>query len=78
MVVLVLGMLVCLVGGIAVMGFVAVQARRDGRDVLTPRGEEVVDLVRTHTEALSSKTDAARHRTSDLVTATRDRIHPQH
>ncbi len=74
---LVLGMLVCLVGGMAVMGFVAIQARRDGRDVLTPRGEEVVDLVRTHTEALSSRTDAAKHRTNDLVTVTRERIHPQ-
>lgn len=42
----VLGMLVCLVGGMTVMGFVAVQARREGRELLTPRGEDVVDKVR--------------------------------
>jgi hypothetical protein len=39
---LVLGMLLCLTGGMVVMGFVAAQARRDGRDLLTPRGEEVI------------------------------------
>ena len=42
---LVLGMLVCLVGGMVVVGFVAAQARRDGRDVLTPRGEDFVGRV---------------------------------
>jgi hypothetical protein len=44
---LVLGMLVCLVGGMVVMGFVAAQARRDGRELLTQRGEEVVGKVST-------------------------------
>ena len=50
---LVFGMLVCLVGGMVVMGFVVAQARRDGRDVLTQRGEEVVGRVRTHRETPS-------------------------
>lgn len=44
---LVFGMLVCLVGGMVVMGVVVAQARRDGRDVLTQRGDEVVGRVRT-------------------------------
>ena len=44
---LVLGMSVCLVGGMVVMGFVAAQARRDGRELLTQRGEEVVGKVTT-------------------------------
>jgi hypothetical protein len=44
---LVLGIFVCLVGGMVVMGFVAAQARRDGRDLLTARGEEVVGRVTT-------------------------------
>jgi len=44
---LVLGMLICLVGGMVVMGFVAAQARRDGRDLLTAHGEEVVGRVTT-------------------------------
>ncbi len=51
---LVFGMLVCLVGGMVVMGFVVGEARRDGRDVLTQRGEEVVGKVRTHREAPST------------------------
>ena len=41
---LVFGMLVCLVGG-GVVGVVAAQARKDGRDLLTARGEEVVGRV---------------------------------
>ncbi len=39
---LVLGMVVCLAGGMFVVGFVAAQARRDGRELLTRRGEEVI------------------------------------
>jgi hypothetical protein len=47
---LVLGMLICLVGGMVVLGFVVVQARRDGRELLTSRGEDVVGRVRAHRE----------------------------
>ena len=39
----VLLMLVCLIVAMAVVGVVAVPARRDGRDVLTERGEAVID-----------------------------------
>ena len=48
---LVFGMLVCLVGGMVVVGFVVAQARRDGRDLLTSRGEDVVSKVRTSRES---------------------------
>ena len=44
---LVFGMLVCLVGGMVVMGIVAAQARRDGRELVTQRGEAVVGKVTT-------------------------------
>jgi hypothetical protein len=44
---LVLGMLVCLLGAMTVMGWVASQARREGRELLTQRGEEVVGRVTT-------------------------------
>ncbi|MEP6651533.1 MAG: hypothetical protein ABJA74_16710 [Lapillicoccus sp.] len=47
MLALVLGMLICLVGGMVVMGFVAAQARRDGRELLTQRGEQFVGRVTT-------------------------------
>ena len=43
---LVLGMMVCLALALAVVGLVAVPARRDGREVLTTRGEELVHAVK--------------------------------
>jgi len=49
MLVLVFGMLLCLALGVAVVCLVAVPARRDGREVLTPRGDEVVSVVRERT-----------------------------
>ena len=51
MFVLIFGMLVCLVLAVAVVALVAIPARREGRDVLTPKGEEVVSKVREKTEA---------------------------
>ena len=68
MVVLVFGMLVSVVLAVAVVGLVAIPARREGRDLLTPRGEEVVALVRDKTgEAMV----AARDKVAD-VTSTKD------
>ncbi len=42
----VFGMILVLVLGLGVIIMVAVPARRDGRDVLTPQGEDVVAKVR--------------------------------
>jgi len=68
MMVLVFGMLVSVVLAVAVVGLVAIPARREGRDLLTPRGEEVVALVRDKTgEAMV----AARDKVAD-VTSTKD------
>jgi hypothetical protein len=68
MIVLVFGMLVSVVLAVAVVGLVAIPARREGRDLLTPRGEEVVALVRDKTgEAMV----AARDKVAD-VTSTKD------
>lgn len=64
MIVLVLGMLVSVVLAVAVVGVVAIPARREGRDLLTPKGEEVVALVRDKTgEAMV----AARDKVSDVT-----------
>jgi len=63
-------MLVCVVLGLAVVGLVAVPARREGRDLLTPRGEQVVDRVRERTETMASVT---RDRTGGLLSASRHR-----
>ena len=46
MISLVLGMLACVALALAVMALVAVPARRAGREVLTERGEEVLDSIR--------------------------------
>ncbi len=46
MVSVVLGMLFCLGLAVLVMAFVAVPARRQGRDVFTERGEEVLGSIR--------------------------------
>lgn len=46
MVSVVLGMFVCVGLALGVVALVAVPARRQGRDVLTERGEEVVGSIR--------------------------------
>ena len=71
MVALVLGMLVCVVLAIAVVGLVAIPARRQGRDLLTPKGEEVVAIVR---EKTGSAVDTARGRTGEAVDAAREKV----
>ena len=45
MVALILGLLFCVVVAMVVVGLVAVPARRQGRDVLTPKGEQVLTRV---------------------------------
>lgn len=52
MIALVLAMVVCVALGGLVVGFVAVEARRDGRQVLTPEGEELVASARRRGEGL--------------------------
>lgn len=71
MVALVLGMLVCVALAIAVVGLVAIPARRQGRDLLTPKGEEVVAIVR---EKTGSAVDTARGRTGEAVDAAREKV----
>ena len=46
MVALIIGMLICVALALAVVALVAVPARRDGRDLLTPKGEEVVSALK--------------------------------
>jgi len=65
MAVLVFGMLVCVVLAVVVVGLVAIPARREGRDLLTPKGEEVVALVREKTgEAMVAARDKVAEVTS--------------
>jgi len=67
---LVLGMLLCLGLGVAVVCMVALPARRDGRGVLTPKGDDLVSAVR---EKTGSAVDNARERTTGALDAARDK-----
>jgi hypothetical protein len=71
MVVLIIGMLLCLMLAVAVVGLVAVPARREGRDLLTPKGEEVLSRVR---EKTGSAVDTAREKTGEAMEAARDKV----
>ena len=57
--ILILAMLLCLGLAVAVVGMVAVPARREGRDVLTDRGEAVVGALKDRTEAAIPRRDRA-------------------
>jgi len=71
MFVLVLGMVLSVGLAVAVVCVVAVPARRDGRDVLTAKGEEVVSTVRDRT---GSAVETAREKTSEALGAARDKV----
>jgi hypothetical protein len=71
MLVLVLGMLFSVVLAVAVVSVVAIPARREGREVLTPRGEEVVSLVR---EKTGSVVEAAREKSGGALDAAREKV----
>jgi len=64
MMVLVFGMLVSVILAVAVVGLVAIPARREGRDLLTPKGGEVVALVRDKTGGAMV---AARDKVADVT-----------
>lgn len=57
---LVLGLAFSVVLAMTVMAFVVVPARRDGRDLLTERGEEVVAGLKARSEDARARLEAAR------------------
>lgn len=67
MVVLILGMLLCVGLALAVVALVAIPARRQGRDVLTPEGEEIVAMAKERTQDALDKTGEALVATKDKV-----------
>jgi hypothetical protein len=79
---LIFAMLLCVVLAVAVLGMVAIPARREGRDLLTPKGEDVVSRVREKTgaavETAREKTgeamDAAREKTGEAMDTARDKV----
>jgi hypothetical protein len=71
MLVLVIGMLLSVALGVATLFVVAVPARREGREVLTPKGEDVVSLVR---EKTGDALETAREKTGDALDAAREKV----
>jgi len=71
MVALIVGMLLCLGLAVAVVGLVAVPTRREGREVLTPKGEEVVALVK---EKTGNAVDVALEKTGEALTSAKDKV----
>lgn len=55
----IVGLLICLVLSAVVMAVVAIPARRQGREVLTARGERVVVRVRETTDNATSRASGA-------------------
>ena len=70
MLVLVAGMFLSVGLAVAVVCIVAVPARREGRDMLTPKGEEMVTLVWGKT---GDAFDTAREKTGDAFDAAREK-----
>jgi hypothetical protein len=71
MLVVLFGMLLSIGLAAAVLSVVVVPARRAGRDVLTPKGEDVVSLVR---EKTGSVVEAAREKSSEALDAAREKV----
>ncbi len=67
----IVGMLVALALALAVVALVAVPARRQGRDVLTPQGEQLVQTAREKTTEAAA---AAREKTVEVAGAARERV----
>ena len=66
----VLGMLFALALALAVVALVAVPARREGRELLTPQGEQLVQTAKERTAEVAS---AALDKTVEVAGAARDK-----
>lgn len=56
---IIVGLLICLVLSAVVMAVVAVPAHREGREILTARGERVVVKVRETTDSATTRASGA-------------------
>ena len=71
MFVLVLGMILSVGLAVVIVCVVAVPARREGRDLLTPKGGEIVSQVR---EKTGSVVETAREKTGEAFDAAREKV----
>jgi len=71
MVALIIGMLVCVALAVAVVAAVAIPARREGREVLTPQGEELISSAK---DKARERTESALEKTSDALSSAKDKV----
>ena len=71
MVALIIGMLVCVALAVAVVAAVAIPARREGREVLTPQGEELISAAK---DKAREKTESALEKTTDAIASAKDKV----
>lgn len=64
---LIIGMLICVGLAVAVVAVVAVPARREGRELLTPQGEELIATVK-------DKTVSTIETTGDAIVTAKDKV----
>lgn len=67
MLAIILAMLVCGAAAAVVVGYVAVDARRNGREVLTAEGEEILASVRRQTDDVLDRGEDLARRTVAAV-----------
>lgn len=67
MVPLIIGMLICVALAVAVVAVVAIPARREGRELLSPQGEELVAVVK-------EKTASTLETTSEAIVTAKDKV----
>jgi hypothetical protein len=67
MVPLIIGMLLCVGLAVAVVALVAIPARREGRVLLSPQGEEIVAVVK-------EKTASTLETTGDAIVTAKDKV----
>ena len=73
MVALILGMLLCVGLALAVVALVAVPARREGRELLSPQGEEIVAAVKDRTDR-TDRTEPTSDQAGDGPTTSADQV----
>ena len=67
MVPLIIGMLICVGLAVAVVALVAIPARREGRELLTPQGEEIIAVVK-------EKTASTLETTGEAIVTAKDKV----
>lgn len=72
MVALIIGMLLCVGLALAVVALVAIPARRDGRDILTSKGEEVVTALKERQQTARQRLERDSDDSADDVQVVED------